>query len=84
MYQFIMGGRDGRGRSICAWKLYILQGDKCEGFGKNAPVYHVYPVSRTSSEERAECLRVVGSKRVITALCRIDVGVCYTRGARSM
>ena len=38
------GGRDGRGSSICAWKLYILQEDKCDGFGNNAPVHHVYPV----------------------------------------
>ena len=44
----------------------------------------MYPVSRTTSEERAEGLRVVGSKMIITAICRIDVGVCYTRGARSM
>ena len=47
-------GGDGRGNSICAWKLYIL---KCDGFVRNAPVYHVYPVSRTTSEERAEFSR---------------------------
>ena len=28
-----------------------------DGFGRNVPVYHVYPVSRTTSEERAECSR---------------------------
>ena len=28
--------------------------DKSDGFGRNAQVYHVYPVSRTTSEERAE------------------------------
>ena len=27
------------------------------GFGSNAPVYHIYPVTRTTSEERAECSR---------------------------
>ena len=40
------GGRDGRASSICAWNIYILQGDKCDGFGNDAPVY---PVSRTTS-----------------------------------
>ena len=43
-------GGGGWGSSICAWKLKILQGDKPDDFGKNAPVYHVYPVSRTTSE----------------------------------
>ena len=48
-------GGDGRGNSICAWELYILEGDTSDGFGRNAPVYHVYPVSCTTSEETAEC-----------------------------
>ena len=77
-------GWQGWGTSICAWKLYILQGhvseifgnnapvyhggrtdgeaqsvrenytfsrwDICEYFAKNASVYHVYPVSRTTGE----------------------------------
>ena len=29
--------------------------DKSGGCGRNASVYHVHPVSRTTSEERAEC-----------------------------
>ena len=49
------GGVDGRGNSICSLKLEILWGDKSDGFGNNARVYHVYPVSYTTSEERAEC-----------------------------
>ena len=52
-------------------------------------VNNVYPVSRTTSEERAESSRgwmgggEVGAKGFSIALCRIDVGVCYTRGSRS-
>ena len=57
--------------------------------GRNEPVYHVYPVSRTTSEEKAECSRGWGSgggcwaKGFLTALGRIYVEVCYMRGARS-
>ena len=29
------GETDGQVSSICAWKLYIPQGDKSHGFGKN-------------------------------------------------
>ena len=47
------GGGGGRGNSTCARKLSILQGDKSDGCGRNASVYHVYPVSRTTSEEKA-------------------------------
>ena len=54
------GGEDEGVNSICAWKLYIISEDKSDGFGRNAPVYHVYPVSRTASEERAECSRGPG------------------------
>ena len=62
-----------------------FKGDISDGFGRNAPVYHVYSVSRTTSEERVECSRGwgLGQQGFPTALCRIDVGVCYTRGARS-
>ena len=31
-----------------------FKGHKSDGYGRNASVYHVYPVSRTTSEERAE------------------------------
>ena len=48
----------GVGGSICAWKLYIL---KCDGFVRNAPVYHVYPVSRTTSEGRVEAYVAVST-----------------------
>ena len=44
------GGRDGRDNSKCAWKLQILQRGKSDGLGRNAPVCHEYPVSRTTSE----------------------------------
>ena len=62
-------------------------------------MYQVYPVSRTTSEERAEggvfegvflflflflfLGGEVGGKGFPTALGRIDVGACYTRSARS-
>ena len=45
-------------------------------------MYHVYPVSRTTVEERTACSK----GGVPTALRRIDVyllGACNTRGARS-
>ena len=42
------------GNSMCARKLKILYGDKCDGCGRNASVYHVYPVSRATSEESAK------------------------------
>ena len=75
------------GNSMCARKLKILYGDKCDGCGRNASVYHVYPVSRTTSDKRAECSKVGGGEGGFpTALGRIDVyplGACYTRGARS-
>ena len=32
------GGGDGRGNSVCARKRYILEGDKSDDFGRNAPV----------------------------------------------
>ena len=35
--------------------------DKCNGFGKNPPVYHVYPVSRTTGDGRAEIFQGVGA-----------------------
>ena len=39
------GGGNGPGNSICARKQYILYGDIFfGGCGKDAPVYHVYPV----------------------------------------
>ena len=52
---------------------------------ENVSVYQVYPVSRTTSEDKSECSKGWGgwAKRVLTALGRIDVGACYTRGARS-
>ena len=48
-------------------------GGKCDGFGRNAPVYRVYPVSRTTSDERAECSRGwgwggVGTKGFFTSI----------------
>ena len=49
------GGGDGRDNNLSARKLQILEGDKSDGCGRNASVYHVYPVSRTTGEERAEC-----------------------------
>ena len=56
--------------------------DKSDGFGKNAPVFHVYPAFRTTSKERAKCLKTSGWERGIgTALGRDDVGPCYTRGS---
>ena len=49
------GGGNGRGNSICARKLKILQGDKSDGCIRNASVSHVYPViCTTTGEERAE------------------------------
>ena len=51
------------GSSICAMKPYILQGDKSGGFGNTVPVYIVYPVSRTTIEERAERSRGRGRGR---------------------
>ena len=45
------GALDGRGSSMCVWKLYILLGSKCTNvFGMNAPVYPENTVSRTTSE----------------------------------
>ena len=54
--------------------------------------YKSYPVSRTTSEERAERSRGWGwrgerggerGERVSPTSGRMDVGVCYTRGAMS-
>ena len=39
--------------------------DKSDGFGKNAPVFHVYPAFRTTSKERAKCLKTSGWERGI-------------------
>ena len=49
----------------------------------------MYPASRITGEGRAECSwgwgvgGWWGAKEFSTALGRIDVGVCYTRGTRS-
>ena len=52
------GRKNGRGNSICARKpKSISETDTSDGFGKNAPVYHEYPVIGTTSEERAKCSR---------------------------
>ena len=53
------GGEDGRESSIylCVQTLNPSRGDKSDGFGKNAPVYRENVVSRTISEQRAECSR---------------------------
>ena len=40
--------------------LCFFPGDKPDGFGRNAPVYHVYPSSRATSEERAKCSKGLG------------------------
>ena len=62
-------------------------GDKSEGCGRNASVYHVYPVSHTTGEGRAECSKGEGGEGgVPTASGRIYVylvGTYYTRSARS-
>ena len=54
---------------------------------KNASVYYVCPISRTTSEERVKCSKgwvaSEGGRGFFTAFGRIDVGACYTRGARS-
>ena len=53
MHQFIMGGRGGgtgRATQSVRGSYTSFKVDKCDGFGKNAPVYHIYPVSRTTSE----------------------------------
>ena len=47
-----MGG--GEKLNLCVEIAVILQGVKPYGLGKNAPIYHVYPVCRTIREERAE------------------------------
>ena len=41
-----------------------FKGDKYDGCGRHASVYHVYPVSRSTSEERAEWWK--GGVRVIS------------------
>ena len=43
--------RDVWGRSICAWKIYIIFGDHSDGFRKNKPVYHVYRASHYTYNE---------------------------------
>ena len=54
--QVIAGGREGGTQNVRG-NYKSFKRDKSDGFGKNAPVYHAYPVSRTTSEERAECSR---------------------------
>ena len=49
----------------------------------NASVYQVNPVSRITGEGKAEFLTASGGGEGAKKSCRIDVGVCYTRGARS-
>ena len=53
MHHFIIGGGGRAGQAgqlnLCVETLHPL-GDEWDGFGKNAPVYHVYPESRTTSE----------------------------------
>ena len=44
------GGAGGAAQFVSG-NYTLFQGDKCDGFGKNASVYHVYPgVSRSISE----------------------------------
>ena len=38
----------------------ILQGNKSDGCGRNASVYHVSALSRITSEEIAECSKGLG------------------------
>ena len=54
------GGEEQAGQLIMWVETLIPQGDKCDGFVKNALGYHVYPVSRTTNEERAELSRGCG------------------------
>ena len=71
-------------------QLYTLEGDKSNGCGRNASVHHVYPVSRTTGEERGGGVFEGGGGQgeggFLPALDRIDVylvGTYYTHGARS-
>ena len=57
MHQFYMGRGGWGGGGACGaaqsvrGNYTIFRRDKCDGFGNNASVYHVYPgVSRTISE----------------------------------
>ena len=57
---FEQEGAGGRGEWAGQLKMCVEttnpSGNKYDGFGRNAPVYYVCPVSRTTSEERAECV----------------------------
>ena len=49
------GGREGGVTLSVSGNYKSFHGDKSDGCGRNASGYHVYPVSRTTGEERAEC-----------------------------
>ena len=81
----------GSAQSVSGIKQLVLV-DTSDGCEMNSSVYHVYPVSQTTSEERAWNVRR-GWGGVIVAFSRkrkfpkasgyIVVGVVYTRDVRS-
>ena len=64
------GGGHEWGNLICQSKLFIREGDKFDGGGRGAPVYHVYPVRRTTSEQRTACW--TRAHNPITARCVLE------------
>ena len=47
-------GQRGVGKFLCVRKPYTLQGDRSDGCERNASVYHVHSVGRTTGEEKEE------------------------------
>ena len=88
------GGGDGMGRATQSVRgnYKSFKGINLTALeGVHPFILYIYPVSRTTGEERAECSRGCGGVwgggweggRVLTGSGRIDVGACCTRGARS-
>ena len=70
-------------------KPKILQRDRSDGRERNASVYHVHPVGRTTAVEKEEFRKGGGGVGggfqqlyVVPMYTRYTLGACYTRGAR--
>ena len=67
-------GGEGGGAQSVRGNYKRFYGDKSDGCGRSASVYHVYPVSRITGEGREGCSKGSGREEAIpTALCRIYV-----------
>ena len=60
--------------NLCAETIKAgFEGDKSDGSGRNTIVYHVYPVSHTTGEGRAECSKGGGGRGNSQGSLRLSV-----------